>query len=192
MTAPRVRPSNTGRQAARAARAMGWFSIGLGLAELLWPQRVSRASGLPALGPLVRAYGLREFVNGVGLLTARDPAPWMWARVAGDALDLATVGGLRRREEALRNGVALAALAGVALADVACAQALSVDKQRLQRPVVDYSKRSGLPLPAEEMRGAALEDFHMPTEFATPEALRPYVSGGRASMGSAATIGASG
>ena len=39
-----VRPSLRARRAKSAATALGWFSIGLGLAEILWPRRVSGAS----------------------------------------------------------------------------------------------------------------------------------------------------
>ena len=29
--------------------------------------------------------------TGVGILASRSPAPWLWARVAGDGLDMATL-----------------------------------------------------------------------------------------------------
>ncbi|HVY49085.1 MAG TPA: hypothetical protein VHB21_24515, partial [Minicystis sp.] len=39
---------------------------------------------------LVRVFGLREIATGLGILGARRRAArrWVWARVAGDALDL--------------------------------------------------------------------------------------------------------
>lgn len=40
---------------------------------------------------LIRAYGVREIAKGVGILTSPNPTPWLWGRVAGDALDLATL-----------------------------------------------------------------------------------------------------
>jgi len=67
----------------------------------------------------------RYAAGSCGILAARDPAPGVWARVAGDALDLALLGaavkGSRRR-----SGVAVAAalVAGVAAADVWCARRL--------------------------------------------------------------------
>ncbi len=73
------------------AQGLGWFSVGLGLIEVLAPRASLRATGSRADPALVRACGVREIVTGIGLLTARDPAPWLWARVGGDALDIATL-----------------------------------------------------------------------------------------------------
>src|SRR5204862_1068288 len=81
------------RRASRtAARGLGWFSIGLGLAELLAPRLLSRAFGMPGASGAVRACGIREIATGIGILASRNPTPWVWARVAGDALDAATIG----------------------------------------------------------------------------------------------------
>ncbi|HEX6706708.1 MAG TPA: hypothetical protein VF169_18260 [Albitalea sp.] len=161
-------------RADRAARALGWFSVGLGLAELLAPRALGRAIGLRDGDGLLQAYGLREIATGVGLLTARNKAPWLWARVGGDALDLATLGAMAEPRRA-GTAAAIAAVAGVAAVDVATARAVQV--QRLvRRPVRDYSDRRGLPLPPQEMRGAALLDFDMPADLRTPAALRPLES----------------
>ena len=88
---PDARPIHR-RSVRRAARGLGWFSLGLGLAEVLMPGAVARATGMHGRETLVRACGLREIATGLGLLLARDPTPWLWARVAGDAVDLATLG----------------------------------------------------------------------------------------------------
>ena len=62
-----------------------------------WPSwrcrgRMARVTGAPNLPTLTRACGLREIGTGIGILTSKDPSPWLWGRVAGDALDVATVG----------------------------------------------------------------------------------------------------
>src|SRR5947209_10102577 len=74
----------------KLARGLGWFSIGLGLAEVLAPHAMADLTGVrsPAL---LRAYGLREIICGIGILGSARPAGWLWGRVAGDALDLATL-----------------------------------------------------------------------------------------------------
>ena len=54
---------------------------------------MARVAGAPNLPMLTRACGLREIGTGIGILTSKDPSPWLWARVAGDALDIAAVGG---------------------------------------------------------------------------------------------------
>src|SRR5947209_15728050 len=72
------------------ARGLGWFSIGLGLAEALAPRAMGDLTGVRNAG-LVQAYGLREIATGIGILSSARPAGWMWGRVAGDALDIATL-----------------------------------------------------------------------------------------------------
>src|SRR5688500_12965808 len=158
--------------AERAALGLGWFSIGLGVAELLFPRIFTRHLGLDRREGLVRVYGLREIGVGVGLLAARDKAPWLWARVAGDGLDLATLAaGLGERRDRRNVEVAMAMVAGVAALDVYAAQAAS--RGRLPAPTYGYGARSGFPDSPERMRGAA-SDFEVPDDFRIPEMLRPY------------------
>jgi hypothetical protein len=128
---------------------------------------------------LIRAYGVREIVKGVGILASKDPTPWIWGRVAGDALDLATLGkGLSdSRAEKDRVMMAMGAVAGVTVLDVVCANALTGQSQeprgRARALRWDYSNRSGLPRPAQQMRGAA-RDFEVPRDMRIPDALRPW------------------
>ena len=79
--------------AERLAKGLGWFSIGLGLAEVIAPKSLARLVGSEGNHTLlIRLMGLREITAGVGILTNRKPTGWMWARVAGDALDLTCLG----------------------------------------------------------------------------------------------------
>ena len=126
---------------------------------------------------LLRLYGAREIATGIGILTQDDPTPWMWGRVAGDALDLATLapgldGGNPRRGNV---ALAMAAVAGATLLDVVCAQALTRERTRPKPTTRDYSGRVGMPRPAPQMRGAA-RDVAVPRDFRIPEPLRPYAS----------------
>ena len=73
------------------ATGLGWFSIALGLAEIVAPRALCRAIGLEGREGLVRAYGVREVMTGMAILTSHDPTPWIWGRVGGDALDIATL-----------------------------------------------------------------------------------------------------
>lgn len=103
----------------RLARALGWFSIGLGVAELVAPRKLTRTLGVRPYNKLVRGYGLREIATGVGLLTQRRKAPWLWARVAGDALDLGTLAmGARRSSRVKWIGAAMGSVAAVAALDI--------------------------------------------------------------------------
>ena len=78
-------------QARQLARGLGWFSIALGAAELLAPGSIKRNTGTPGPGALLQAYGLREIGAGVAILLSNRPASTVWIRVAGDALDIATL-----------------------------------------------------------------------------------------------------
>ncbi len=68
---------------------VGWFSIALGLVELTRSRSLASSMGMENKAALVRTYGLREMLAGVGILLSKSPAPWLWARLAGDALDMA-------------------------------------------------------------------------------------------------------
>ena len=109
------------------ARGMGWFGIGLGVAQVLMPGVVGSLTGVRNKR-LLRLYGLRELVTSVGVLSSEQPANWMWARVAGDVMDFATVlEGLASSDESRADeaAMALVAVAGATLTDLACAGALS-------------------------------------------------------------------
>lgn len=139
------------------ARALGWFSIGLGLAELTMPRALARAAGAPNLPSLTRFYGLREIGTGIGILTSKDPSPWLWGRVAGDALDVATVGaGLVTARRPVRTLASMLMLLGVAYVDLKVAEGAPPAKKREKRALHDYTARSGFPRPAAEMRGIGL------------------------------------
>jgi hypothetical protein len=70
---------------------LGWFAIGLGLAEILAPRALTRGLGMEGHEQIVRAYGVREIATGIGILSSTHPVPWIWGRVGGDALDIATL-----------------------------------------------------------------------------------------------------
>jgi hypothetical protein len=159
------------------ARALGWFSIGLGLAEVLMPRKLTEQLGMEGDDTLLQFYGAREIVAGVGILMTGNPAPWVWGRVAGDALDLATLArGLGEDNPRRGNAaIAFAAAAGVTALDSLCAGALRGSTKDKRQEKWDYSDRRGMPKPPEAMRGAA-RDFRIPQDMRTPEALRSYTS----------------
>src|SRR3954469_18798433 len=158
----------------RLAKNLGYFSIALGVVELMAPRALCNAIGLRGMEPVIRAYGARELATGVAILTSHDPEPWIWARVAGDVADIATVAtGLQQDNARTENNVmALAALAAVTAVDVACARGLNAEKGNRKTAIVNYSNRSGFPLGLEAARGAA-HDFQVPADFRIPDALRP-------------------
>ena len=105
------------------ADGLGWFSIALGAVEVLAPETLDEWLGVGDHRTVTRLYGLREIGVGVGILMSENPTPWLWARVAGDALDLASLAPALERGNPQRH-VAATAVANVALVtalDVFCA-----------------------------------------------------------------------
>nr|WP_297459145.1 hypothetical protein [uncultured Halomonas sp.] len=149
----------------RLARGLGWFSLGLGLFELFAPRKLTGALGMHGKETLVRAYGAREIVAGIGALSD-NPTPAIWSRVGGDAMDLATLTpALSNDNPKKRNAcIAVGILLGAAAIDLYCAQALGRRHERLAGPTPDYSDRSGFSRSAAAMRGAA-SDFETPREM---------------------------
>lgn len=112
------------------ARGLGWFSIGLGLAEVIMPRRLTRLIGVRGdHDQLVRLFGMREIASGIGVLSQRRPRAGMWSRVGGDALDLAMLGTAFSTKGAKRERLAgaTAAVAGVTVLDI-------ISTRRLSRP----------------------------------------------------------
>jgi hypothetical protein len=116
----------------RLARFLGWFSIGLGLAEIVGGRTLAEKLGMTGRTKLIRGFGMREVANGVAILAAPASAPLLWARVGGDALDLATLAGTPSYGARERSNVklAIAAVAGITLLDILCATRLSTESDR--------------------------------------------------------------
>jgi hypothetical protein len=111
----------------KLAKGLGWFSIGLGLAEMLAPEWLARQIGLDEdHTPLLRAMGAREAVTGVGVLMEERPTVGMWGRVAGDAVDISLLAAALKppHHEKKRVIGALGMVLGVTLVDVLCARSL--------------------------------------------------------------------
>jgi uncharacterized membrane protein len=114
----------------RVAKGLGWFSIGLGLAQIAAPRSVARMIGVDD-GEKARdtmfAVGMREIASGIGILTRPKPTGWVWTRVGGDVMDLTLLGSALNSPRAKRNRVAAAtaAVVGVTLLDLLTGQELA-------------------------------------------------------------------
>jgi hypothetical protein len=157
------------------ARGLGLFSIALGVVEVAAPRALARALGMKGQEGLIAGYGVREIATGIGILASKDPTPWIWGRVAGDGLDLATLATALEGSNPKKGnvGIAMAAVAGVTALDVYCAQQLSREDAQPLPPPRDYGDRTGFPRSPSAMRGAA-RYFEVPRDFRIPEPLRPY------------------
>ncbi|MGQ4878276.1 hypothetical protein ACOJCM_06850 [Billgrantia sp. LNSP4103-1] len=141
----------------RLARGLGWLGIGLGLYQLLAPRSVTRALGVEGAEAIVRTCGARGLVTGIGALTV-NPKQALWARSAGDVMDLAALLALLTdRDHPKRSNVklALVAVGASTAASLYCAQAQTRRHAYQGGRTPDYSGRSGFPQGLEQARGAA-------------------------------------
>lgn len=111
------------RRDSRVINGLGWFSIGLGLAELLVPDQLARLIGVRERPTLFRLLGLRELAAGVGIFSRQRPASALWSRVGGDLMDLSLLGLALgdRCNDRDRINAAIAAVGGVTALDLLCA-----------------------------------------------------------------------
>lgn len=150
----------------RLARALGWFSIGLGLAELVAPDRIARSLGIDDKQGLIRAYGARELASAVPTLSI-DKSIGLASRIAGDVLDLGTLATALKRDNPQRRNAAIATalVAGITVLDIVAFSGVRSSHRREPGTERDYSDRSGLPRGPQASRGLARHDFQMPDDY---------------------------
>jgi uncharacterized membrane protein len=117
-----------GKQHARTTawlnRGLGIGSVGLGLAMIIAPARISRMCGVHrhpiASRVILPVLGIRQLGHAAGLLPARRPTMWIWSRVVGDAMDLSLLGRAMndRRSDQRRLAMASGVFAAITAADV--------------------------------------------------------------------------
>jgi uncharacterized membrane protein len=138
------------------AITLGWFSVGLGMAQLIAPGAVAQAVGLPQNSSskrVLQAMGLRELATGLTVLARPGaPAP-LWARVAGDALDLSILGKAAADPEAQRARLALAtaAVLGMSALDALSARRASRAETRYQRRPIEAAAAVTIGRPIDEV-----------------------------------------
>jgi hypothetical protein len=98
----------------RAARLLGWTSIAVGITEIAATNWLQDELGVDDQDTVIRSFGLREILAGVIILNQpglnKTLAAGLWARVAGDAMDLAALG---KAAEQSRNPKGLASITAV-------------------------------------------------------------------------------
>jgi hypothetical protein len=110
----------------KVAKALGVFSVALGLTQLLAPRWLGQTIGVGGRGRLMRALGLRELAAGVAVLSRPQRSAPLWARTAGDVMDLALLG--RAMSGSAKRGrvaTALAMVLGVGVMDCCYARRLA-------------------------------------------------------------------
>ena len=156
---PKVIESGPGSMdtADRLVRAIGWFSLGLGIVQIVAAKRIASTLGMDDSSTLIRAYGARELVSGVMTLSA-DKEIGLWSRVVGDTVDLATLAPALNEGNPERGNVklAMAMVLGIAALDLMAAAVVSSRSRReTNQRVFNYRDRSGFPKGIEQARQLA-------------------------------------
>jgi uncharacterized membrane protein len=138
----RVANEDRGTGGESLANFLGVFSLGLGIAQVLAPETMSKICGInDAEGNrgLMRALGTREISNGIAILSRQQPEKAMWSRVAGDAIDLALLGKVMANPENHRGRAlfATANVLAVTALDVMCAKQLSMQPRTVANEGAD-------------------------------------------------------
>jgi len=156
------------------SRGLGWFSFALGALEIAAPRRITKAIGLEGKEGLIRGYGFREIAAGVPTLSV-DNKVGLVSRIAGDAVDLATLAPALRRSNPKRKNamIAVGAVAAVTLLDIIAAAGSYAKHRRGSEPPRDFSDRSGFPGGASASRGLARQDFEQPSDMRAEPANAP-------------------
>jgi uncharacterized membrane protein len=140
----RARP---GGDVERLSKFLGWFSIGLGLAQVTAPGAVARLIGVSdddRTRMLMRGLGMRELTSGVGILSKPRSAGWVRSRVVGDLMDIALLGKAMADDDNDRGKTlgATVAVLGVTALDVLCSQKLGdiTEEDALEIAAVEPTK----------------------------------------------------
>lgn len=149
------------RSVARTASGLGWFSLGLGLPQLLVPGLVNRIAGLrddADSRAAQRVVGVRELAAAAGILGTPRPTPWLWARVGGDAMDLVLLGRAwaRHRGSTPRLLATTASIAGVTAVDLLTAMTMTNDPTARRRPTKLAAVTLDVPMEEAEAAWSAL------------------------------------
>jgi hypothetical protein len=135
------------------AQFLGWFSIGLGTAQVAAPRALCRIVGAndEGLAPRVmRLMGARELTQGTGIVARPRPTAWLWSRVAGDVLDLSLLTLTAAKNRRARTAFAIANVLAVTVPDVYESRFLS-RKQGPVRSAMRIRKAVTIDRPREEV-----------------------------------------
>ncbi len=158
-------PASKNKSAEHLAHRLGWFSIALGVLEIVAPHRLSRTLGFRGGESLIASYGLREVATGVAILASRNPrrssgAGWQGMRLTWRR---SWARSEQPPETARRSGVRVCRHDHDRRPDLR--SNLDGGPERKRSRIPDYSNRTGFPKMAAQLRGAAARDFRIPADM---------------------------
>jgi hypothetical protein len=107
----------------RLAKLLGAFSFGLGVTQLVVPDRVNKLIGVkdtPKTRTIQRAVGIQELTAAQGIAAFSPPTPVLWSRVVGDIVHLGLLANAvnnGRRNDKTKLFRTIGAVAGIGLLD---------------------------------------------------------------------------
>jgi hypothetical protein len=105
------------------AKFLGAFSFGLGVTQLVAPDRVNKLIGVkdtPKTRTIQRAVGIQELTAAQGIAAFSPPTPVLWSRVAGDLAHLGLLASAinnGRKNDRTKLFRTIAAVTGIGLLD---------------------------------------------------------------------------
>lgn len=130
------------RDGTALATGLGWFSIGLGAAELLAPSMLAKvigASDTASARKTLRLFGARELIAGAMILAGPRRSLPLWTRVIGDAIDLTALVLAMQHRKADRTRLlgAIGSVMGVTAVDVVAAVINTRRRSSSRQPVIE-------------------------------------------------------
>jgi uncharacterized membrane protein len=138
---------------------LGWGSLGLGVPQMTTPGRFAESIGVES-DAKSRAWtlvvGARELAAAAGILALERPRPvhWLWARVAGDVMDLALLRAAwkNKRADSARLASAMAAVVGIGVMDVIASVRFARDSEvKMEEPEVPVEAAITIRAPREQV-----------------------------------------
>src|SRR4051794_13705705 len=108
--------------ARKLAHFLGFFSFGLGVTQLVIPERVNALIGVkdtPKTRAIQRAVGVQELSAAQGIFALSPPTAVLWSRVAGDIAHLALLAKATQnsRNDRTRLPATIASVIGITALD---------------------------------------------------------------------------
>jgi hypothetical protein len=155
-------------RAPKLTTGLGYFSLGLGAAQLLAPGRVNRLIGVHDDAESrfwQRLVGAQELSAAAGILTQRRPLEWLWGRTAADVLHLTMLTRARRRAMSSSRLAGTAAwVLGTFAADAYASVRMTADRQAIREGSSVHAKASITVGQAKEDVQRGWREFAGPTD----------------------------